>query len=143
MAKAQAALGGVVGMTAVSRTNTVGGDGPNVMGMPFAFARRTPVEIVGYGGAPAGDGAVELIALPEARGRDFSANAHPPNLGIVALRVAVEDAAMTARDLLTRGVVADSPVQTVVIAPYGPCSAFAFTATDGVRLEVFSPIRAG
>jgi hypothetical protein len=142
MAKAQAALGGVVGMTAVSRTNTVGGDGPNVMGLPFAFARTTPVQIVGYGGAPVGDGAVELIALPEARGRNFAANAHPPNLGIAALRVAVEDAAATARDLQARGVVADSPVQNLVIAPYGPCTAFAFTATDGVRLEVFSSLKA-
>lgn len=139
MAAATAFFGDVLGLPVGSRSTTVGAaDGRNVMGLPWAFARQTPVEIVGFSGGGQGDGAVELISIPEARGRDFAANAHPPNLGIVALRFHVEAVDRLAQDLAARGAGIVSPVQPMIIAPYGPCMACTIQAPDGVRLELFS-----
>ena len=71
-----------VGLTQVSHTDVVGGDGPNVMGLPWALARTLPIDIRGFAGANPGDSAIEVISMPGAGGRDFAADAHPPNLGI-------------------------------------------------------------
>jgi catechol 2,3-dioxygenase-like lactoylglutathione lyase family enzyme len=147
MAASQAFFGGVLGLSAASHSNTAGGDGPNVMGMPWSFERRTPLEIVGYTGAGAAvgysgvdGGAIELIALPEARGRNFAVDAHPPNFGVAALRIRVADAAAAANALAGRGAALAAPLQTLTIPPYGALPAFAVTAPDGVRLEIFSRV---
>ncbi len=135
MAAAQAFFGGALGMKVISSTNTVGGDGPNVMGLPFALARTLPIDIKGYGGGLEGDGAVELISLPGAQGRDFSSAARPPNLGIAALRFMVADAAALAERLRQAGQTLAAPPQGVRIAPYGACRAFAVQSPDGAWLE--------
>lgn len=137
MVKAKTFFGDTLAMTAVSNSNTVGADGPNVMGMPWSFSRKAQVEIRGFAGGDAGEGAVELIAIPEALGRDFSANAHPPNLGIVALRFQVDSLDAMARDIAARG--GDvSAVLPMAIAPYGACRACTVRGPDGVLLELFS-----
>jgi catechol 2,3-dioxygenase-like lactoylglutathione lyase family enzyme len=135
MAAAQAFFGGALGMTAGFATNTVGGDGPNVMGLPWDLARSLPINIKGYGGGPAGDGAIELISMPGARGRDFSSAARPPNLGIAALRFMVADAAALAERLVKAGQALAAPPQEVRISPYGPCRVFAVWGSDGAWLE--------
>jgi catechol 2,3-dioxygenase-like lactoylglutathione lyase family enzyme len=130
LAASRAFFAGRLGMTKASSTNTVGGDGPNVMGLPWAYARRLPIEIEGYRGAGAGEGSIELISMPDAAGRDFAAAAHPPNLGIAALRCLTDDAR-------TLAAMMDVPVTALDIAPYGACLGFVLTGPDGVRLEVF------
>ena len=135
MDAAQAFFAGALGLAQTSHSTTIGSDGPNVMGLPFALARRLAIEIRGFsGGVAQGDGAVELIAMPELRGRDYAADAHPPNLGIAALRIAVADAAAMAARL---SAFTAAPLQEMPIAPYGRCRVFACTAPDGVRLEFF------
>ncbi len=143
MAAAAAFFGGLAGMKEASHSNTVGGDGPNVMGLPWALARRTPTTIVGYADPSGLDGAVELIALPEAQGRDYAPAAHPPNLGIAGLRVMTADAALAAARFQAQGHGLAAPVQTLTLASYGPCRAFAVTAPDGVWLEFLQPLQHG
>jgi catechol 2,3-dioxygenase-like lactoylglutathione lyase family enzyme len=135
MAAAGAFFGAALGMTVISSSNTVGGDGPNVMGLPFALARTLPIDIKGYGGGLDGDGAIELISMPGAQGRDFSGAARPPNLGIAALRFMVADAAGLAERLAKARRTLAAPLQGVRIAPYGACRAFAVQGADGVWLE--------
>ncbi len=135
MAAAGAFFGATLGMKVISSSNTVGGDGPNVMGLPFALARTLPIDIKGYGGGLEGDGAVELISMPGAEGRDFSRDARPPNLGIAALRFMIADAAGLADRLVKAGQTLAAPVQGVRIAPYGVCRAFAVWGPDGAWLE--------
>ena len=129
-------LSGPVGLAQVSRTDVVGGDGPNVMGLPWSLARTLPIDIRGFAGSNPGDSAIELIAMPGASGRDFAADAHPPNLGIAGLRFMVGDLGA----VLTRlGVDSASLVETVV-APYGPVRAAAVSAPGGMWMEFLQPV---
>jgi catechol 2,3-dioxygenase-like lactoylglutathione lyase family enzyme len=143
MPKAKAAFGDVLGLRMVWSTNTVGADGPNVMGLPWDFARKTPVDIEGYGSGEGVDGSVELISMPQVQGRNFAADTHPPNLGIAALRFQVGDVSAMERAFSPRGADIVSPVQPLDIGPYGRCAACAIEASDGVRLELFSPSSTG
>jgi predicted enzyme related to lactoylglutathione lyase len=143
MARAKAMFGEVLGLHATLSTNTIGADGPNVMGLPWDFARKTAVDITGFSAGEGIDGSVELISMPGAAGRDLSADAHPPNLGIAALRFQVANIETMARALAARGADIISPVQPMDIAPYGACRACAIRASDGVQLELYSPGRSG
>jgi hypothetical protein len=129
-------LSGPVGLAQVSRTDVVGGDGPNVMGLPWALARTLPIDIRGFAGATAGDSAIELIAMPGASGRDFAADAHPPNIGIAGLRFMVGDLGAAMARL---GVDRTLPVETVV-APYGPVRAVTVSAPGGMWMEFVQPV---
>jgi catechol 2,3-dioxygenase-like lactoylglutathione lyase family enzyme len=135
LAAAKAFFGGVLGMKPGFASNTIGGDGPNVMGLPFALARTLPITIQGYASFADGDGAIELVSMPGAQGRDFSADARPPNLGTAALRFMVADAAALAERLVKAGQPLAAPVQAVRIAPYGACRVFAVWGPDGAWLE--------
>jgi hypothetical protein len=135
MAAAQATFGGLLGLTPTSASHVVGDGGPNVMGMPWSFAAHTPIDIVGFVGAVREDSSIELIAMPEALGRDYAADAHPPNLGIAALRFRVADAGATYRNLIQTGATVAAPVQTLRAGPDGERRGFALSVTDGVRLE--------
>ncbi len=128
---AQGFFGGTLGMKQISHTNAVGSAGPNVMGLPWALARSLPIDIRGFANIAAGEASIELISMPGAQGRDFSAGAHPPNWGIAALRVMVTDA----KDAAAR--LGAGPVREVNVPPYGLCRVFGVTGTDGVRLEFY------
>jgi len=132
LSASRAFFSGRLGMARGSAANTVGGDGPNVMGLPWAYARHLPIEIEGYFGAVPGEGSIELISIPDAAGRNFAADARPPNLGIAALRCMASNAAALAEAL-------GRTTMDVEIPPYGRCTAFSLTAPDGVALEVFQP----
>jgi catechol 2,3-dioxygenase-like lactoylglutathione lyase family enzyme len=136
MAAAEAFFGGVLGFKPSFTSDTIGSGGPNVMGLPWSLAAHSPIAVKGYS-APGGDAAIELIAIPAAAGRDYSGAAHPPNLGIAALRIPVADAAGLARRLAERAVSLTSPLQDVAVSPYGSCRMFAVSAPDGVRLEFY------
>ncbi len=128
-----------LGLTQYSRSNTVGEGGQNVMGLPWRFNESLTTDIRGYNGLPAGDGAVELIAMPQAEGVDHGEHSHPPNLGLAGLRFAVTDAAAVARRLAAALPSASvTPVQTVAVAPYGRQVMLAARAPDGVWLEFMS-----
>jgi catechol 2,3-dioxygenase-like lactoylglutathione lyase family enzyme len=138
MAAAEAFFGGVLGFKASFTSDTVGNGGPNVMGLPWSLAAHSPIAVKGYS-APGGDAAVELISIPAAAGRDYSDAAHPPNLGIAALRIIVNDAKRLAHHFADRAVALACPLQAITVAPYGRCRIFAVTAPDGVRLEFLEP----
>jgi catechol 2,3-dioxygenase-like lactoylglutathione lyase family enzyme len=142
MASAQAFFGGALGLKPGFSSNTIGGDGPNVMGLPWALARTLPIDIQGYASFADGDGAIELISMPGAGGRDFSSEARPPNLGIAALRFMVADAAAVAERLVKAGQTLAAPPQELHLAPYGPCRAFAVWGSDGAWLEFIQPVAA-
>jgi catechol 2,3-dioxygenase-like lactoylglutathione lyase family enzyme len=135
MAAAEAFFGGRLGLQTISASHTIGGDGPNVMGLPWAVARSAPVDIKGYGNLGAGDGAIELISMPATRGHDFASQARPPNLGIAALRFTVPDALALAMRLVKAGQTLAAPPQALQLAPYGLCRAFAVLGPDGAWLE--------
>ena len=71
----------------------------------------------------------------EFKGKNCSAFAHPPNLGILMLRFPVRDAEAYAEELVSRGLTIHSGIIEVEIAPYGPVKVFSVRSPDGVWLE--------
>jgi catechol 2,3-dioxygenase-like lactoylglutathione lyase family enzyme len=138
MAAAKAFMGQTLGMAQISHSDTVGGDGPNVMGLPWNYARRLAIDIAGFASATDPDGAIELISMPDAQGRDYAAWSHPPNLGIAGLRIHLSDIDAFAARLRDRGTQL-TPTMDMEIAPYGPCRVFAATGADGVWFEFIEP----
>ena len=123
---------GALGLKAGGQTHVVGGDGPNVMGLPYALARTLPIDIRGFAGAEVGEGAIELISMPGAGGRDFAEAAHPPNLGIAGLRFLVRDIAAAVE---RAGPLADRPAHPMILPPYGQVLATGFAGPGGFWIE--------
>ena len=84
-------------------------------------------------------GQVELVEWIEFRGLDLAARAVPPNLGILALRVPVADAAARAAGLEAAGLPLFVPPARVELAPHGEVLLFAVRSPDGAIVEFFQP----
>ncbi|MEZ5459262.1 MAG: hypothetical protein R3E65_08120 [Steroidobacteraceae bacterium] len=115
----------------------------NNFGMPENFVGRMPKNvIIAAGGDPSpgvfAQGQVELVEWVDFRGGDYAARAVPPNLGIVALRVPVPDAAARAREIVARGGQLWSEPARAAIAPYGEAVLFGVRTPDGALIEFFS-----
>ena len=80
-------------------------------------------------------GSIEYLEPQELKGKDCSALAVPPNLGILMLRFPVRDATTYAATLQDRGVTLTSEVQTLMIDPYGKAKVFAIRSPEGAWLE--------
>ncbi len=114
--------------------------GPNVLGIPYE--QNAKIELPVYIVHPHGlnMGSVEFIQLNGLSGRDFSADSHPPNLGILMLRFPVSDVENYAEIIKSRGVSLKVPIQTLELAPYGHLKVFAIQSPDGVWLEFMEQI---
>ena len=106
-----------------------------MLGLPWAFSRTLSVDIHGFNGVVPREGAIELIAMPAARGRDYSSLACPPNLGVAGMRFVGADLEVMSKTLASHAVAWASPPQRVTIAPYGARRAAAVLTPDGVWLE--------
>lgn len=111
--------------------------GENPLGMPHNLADRIEVEIAILNPQAEMEGSVELIRFHGLDGRDFGAHAHPPNLGILALRFPVRGLDAFVAHLASRGV---SPVA----GPLRCCGVggserdlIALRTPDGAWLEFF------
>jgi catechol 2,3-dioxygenase-like lactoylglutathione lyase family enzyme len=140
MPVAVAFFNGTLGLKQLSQSDTIGTDGANVMGLPWSFERTMKTDIRGFGADGADSGRIELISIPQARGRDYAANARPPNLGIAGLRFFVPDVAAVATLCAANGSIR-APIQEATLMPYGKARIFAVSAPDGVWLE-FIQLRA-
>lgn len=136
MASSTRFLGAALGLTESFHSTTLGSGGHNVMGLPWHVAETTQVDIRGFTGVAPGGAAIELIALPQLGGRDHSIDAHPPNLGIAALRLFVDDLDLAATRLTARGVAITAAPGLLEIAPYGSCRVMAIRSPDGAWLEL-------
>jgi predicted enzyme related to lactoylglutathione lyase len=85
-------------------------------------------------------GRVEFVEWDGLEGRDLSARAVAPNLGILTLRFPVSDAAERASDIVEKGGHLMTKPTTVTMPPYGDVSLFSVTTPDGVFLEFFEPL---
>ncbi len=114
--------------------------GTEVLGIPMPLAEscRRTVAIVHPQGL--NDGSVELMALEGLSGRDSSARAVAPNVGILALRLTVDDPAAYAAEVVERGGVLYSEPRKLEIAPFGDVECFAIRSPEGAILEFTSPL---
>ncbi len=109
--------------------------GSNVIGVPPNINGdiTVPVCIIHPNGE--NDGSLELLETIELKGKDCSALAKPPNLGILMYRFPVRNADAYASELIKKGVILNSKVHTLTIEPYGQVKIFSVLSPDGVWIE--------
>ncbi|MDX2224553.1 MAG: hypothetical protein SFV21_17510 [Rhodospirillaceae bacterium] len=117
----------------------------NNFGMPENFVGQMPKNVIIAAGGKDTAGAwaygqVELVQWVGFTGRDFSARAVPPNLGIVALRIPVADAAARHDELVARGATVFAPPTRVALAPEGEAILFGVRSPDGALIEYVEPV---
>lgn len=114
--------------------------GPNVLGLPYNLAGQVkrPVYIVHPQGI--NNGSLELLQFEGLTGKDFSADAIPPNLGILMLRFPVKNLEMYLQKIKNKGVSIHSELSVMEIKPYGKVKIFAIRTPDGAWLEFFEKI---
>ena len=115
----------------------------NVLGFPQNVNKdiTVPIDIV----RPDKDnyGSIEYLAPQEFKGKDCSALAHPPNLGILMLRFPVRNAEAYAKKIVKNGAVLTSPLQEMDLHPYGRVKIFAVRSPEGAWLEFIELVDKG
>lgn len=106
-------------------------------GIPVNYAPKIPRRAFILEAEPGPAGRVEIIEFVGFEGRDLSARAVPPNLGILSVRFPVADLAQHLRDLRRNGIEPRFPAATVTIEPYGDVVIAALQAPDGALFELF------
>lgn len=86
---------------------------------------------------PGETGRIEVMQFTGLVGKDVSAHASPPNLGILSLRFPVSDAPSYARLITARGGTLAYGPRTVRLAPYGRVILFAVRDPDGALTEFY------
>ena len=97
--------------------------------------------LISYVTAESGMAKEELIEFKGASGRDLSALAKPPNLGLLMLRFPVDNLSALARHLESHGVPPLSGIRQVQLPPTGPARQVSVRAPDGAWLEFYEEIR--
>lgn len=109
--------------------------GPNVLGIPPNINGDITVPVDIYRPDINSFGSIEVLELKQLKGKDCSAEAKPPNLGLVMLRFPVRDVAVYAEELEQKGVSLNTPIQTLDIHPYGRTKTFSVRSPEGAWLE--------
>ncbi len=117
----------------------------NNFGMPENFVGRMPKNVIISAGGKELDGSwahgqVELVQWVDFTGQDFASRAVPPNLGILAMRIPVDDAAAKAQELVARGGTLYMPPTRLTLAPHGEVVMCSLRSPDGAMIEFFSKL---
>lgn len=108
---------------------------PNNFGVPANLVPGNPLPFAIVGPTKDGPTQVELLEFRGIEGRDLTANAVPPNLGILALRFPVSDLSAIQKRLAGfNWPIARAPT-TLQLAPYGQVAMLAVQSPDGAWLE--------
>lgn len=114
--------------------------GANVLGlpMPHALASRRRIAIVHPEGL--NDGSVELMHIGGMTGEDYAARCIAPNVGLLAKRLPIDDAAAEAGRMAQRGIALTVPLSRQEIHGIGPVMSFAIRSPDGAMLEFYQKL---
>ncbi len=114
--------------------------GENPSGFPWSLAQTAPRLFQAFANHETDrNGSIQIMHIEGVTGKDFSARAKPPNLGILALRIPVPDLRQFAQDFEKRGGKISTPPQQLTLAPFGRVDMLAIETPEGARLEFFSP----
>ena len=121
----------------LSHSGASSGDGSNVLGLPKNLAREIVRDV--WIGHPQGinEGSVELLAFQGVEGRDFSGQAVPPNLGMLALRFPVKGMDAFIRHLEQHDIPLSGGPVSLDLQPYGEVRIIGVKAPNGSLLEFF------
>ncbi len=115
--------------------------GPNVLGLPHNLATEVDRHVYILHPQGSNEGSIELLSFDGLSGRDFSARAQPPNLGVLMLRFPVRDIKAFAGYLRTHKVaIAFDPIE-IHLEPYGMVTLMGVRGPGGAWLEFFEPVQ--
>ncbi len=108
-----------------------------MFGLPHNLADKTNVKLNIIGPTDNRDGLLDLVELEGLIGEDFSANACPPNRGILMYRFPVENIENYYLFVKNNGVVPIKNLQKVQLENIGEVNIFAVQSVDGVWMEFY------
>lgn len=112
----------------------------NNFGVPASLVGVHPKQIAIMHAAPGQYGQVEVVQWTGFTGESFADRAVPPNLGHLALRWPVDDAAARAQRLQDRGMTLFSEPARVSLAPLGDVLLCSVRTPDGALIELVQPL---
>ncbi len=108
------------------------------LGIPKSLTDKTLYRTAILAPAPGEFGRVEMIETMDIQGYDFSENCVAPNLGILAIRFPVENAAAALGTIQKRGWPVSRPLTSISSQPHGQLSMFGVTTPDGSMIDFYS-----
>jgi catechol 2,3-dioxygenase-like lactoylglutathione lyase family enzyme len=116
------------------------GSGSNNMGLPDSLVRegRIKERAASFRASEKAEGGtIEIFAFSGVSGKDFSARATAPNLGLLSYRIHVPDLERMLARLAARGVKPRNGPTRLALPPYGMVRLAVLQAPDGAWLELF------
>tara|TARA_R110000772_G_scaffold222143_1_gene332553 strand:+ start:5324 stop:6328 length:1005 start_codon:yes stop_codon:yes gene_type:complete len=110
--------------------------GPNVLGLPYNLTTEIPRSVYILHPQKTNEGSIELLQFHGAEGKNVSALASPPNLGIVTLRFPVDNLAALRTHLLANDVEIISQA-SLNLPPYGQVDMLAIRSPDQTWIEFY------
>ena len=110
--------------------------GPNVLGLPYNLTTEIPRSVYILHPQKLNEGSVELLQFHGAMGKNVSAKAMPPNLGIVTLRFPVDNLPALKAHLIQNKVQIVSQA-TLNLPPYGLVDMLAIRTPDQTWIEFY------
>ncbi|MBP02949.1 MAG: hypothetical protein CMM25_09085 [Rhodospirillaceae bacterium] len=115
--------------------------GFNPLGLPSNLARSLPRRFAAF--APSADdrtGSLQILSFEGLEGQRFEPFSDFPNLGIVAVRIPVDDLSALERSVMKTGYPIHSNTVSLFMEPYGEVSVLVLKAPNGARIEFFEPL---
>ncbi|WP_166423641.1 VOC family protein [Paraglaciecola sp. 20A4] len=110
--------------------------GPNVLGLPYNLTTEIPRSVYILHPQKINEGSIELLQFHGAKGKNVSALASPPNLGIVTLRFPVDNLPALRTHLLASEVKIVSQA-SLDLPPYGQVDMLAIRTPDQTWIEFY------
>jgi catechol 2,3-dioxygenase-like lactoylglutathione lyase family enzyme len=111
-----------------------------MFGLPHNLADKTNIKLHIIGPTDNRDGLLDLVELEGVLGEDFSANACPPNRGILMYRFPVDNIENYYNFVEKNGVTSVRKLQKVQLGNIGVVIIFAVQSVDGVWIEFYEII---
>lgn len=112
--------------------------GLNPTAIPLNLASTLPRRFAAYANSEDDrNGSLQILKTEGMTGVDFSDRTEPPNLGVLTMRVPVDDVDALAKQVEAKGYPIHVPVTSLTLPPYGPVKIMALKAPNGARIEFF------
>ena len=111
---------------------------PTPLGIPLSLTTEVPYRAGIVQPRPGDFGRMEFIEVMGMSGFDYSHRCRAPNLGTLAVRFEVEDAAEARNRILERGWKIRNGISRLRLEPYGEIDMFAVQTPDGAIIQFYS-----
>ncbi len=110
-------------------------EGENVLSLPYNLTDDYERSVYILHPKGTNFGSIEILQFHGIEGKDHSAYAIPPNLGILMHRFPVNNIEVFNKKVQERGIAIKQPITQLELKPYGTVKSLAIQAPDGAWLE--------